>query len=282
MPSYNCPKCEKEFTDKSKYVLHMARKFPCDMNTRECSVCDKEFSTASHLRRHMKQAHPAALHIEQHDNSTINTTINNINNNNNIVINITVAPPNEFGRETVDHLVNLPFSELKKLIGLAPNEETIASIVKSMHTRKDHPHNHNVLLESADAENAYVFKHKSWREQERDSLLNDCACDGAIKMLDIEHIYAEKLSGAALAALENYRDEVEGLARGASEGLRKPLYDAIARVLVEFTKTQPDLLRNAKVAAEVAAPPRSSLAKVFEEWKPGGVRYETCLKNIKD
>ena len=296
------------FDSKCNYEQHLNRKIPCTQKAAlPCGHCDATFTHASSLCRHRKtcakavesrrikelEAKVAELELQCAGQSTSTSTSNNgdhnINNNtnvhgdyhNNVTVNVTLPHPNEFGRESVEHLVNLRFAELKVLLGLEPNEDTIANMVKAIHTRPDTPQNHNILLESVDADSAFVFNHRSWREQERKSLLNDCACDGAVKMLDIEHIYADKLSRAAVTALDKYRDEVEGIGRGASEAFLKPIYDAIASVLVEFTKTQGDLLKVAKEAAQTAPTPRSSMAKVFSEWKPGGVRYETSLAAIR-
>ena len=78
--------------------------------------------------------------IINNTNNIDNSTTNNIDNStNNLNFNLTFALPNERNRENVDHLVSLTFRELKKLLGLAPNAETIANMFAQIHTRADVP-----------------------------------------------------------------------------------------------------------------------------------------------
>lgn len=49
MPTYRCPKCEKEFLQKCDYIRHISRKYPCklecnkNVNLKEytCFQCNK-------------------------------------------------------------------------------------------------------------------------------------------------------------------------------------------------------------------------------------------------
>ena len=278
----SCNGCSASFAHSSSLSYH--RKTCKGLEALRIQELEAELAE---LRQHKPDPAPVPAPTPRRVNVNVNVN-NSITHNGDVINNITVQhlnvtlAPNEFGRESMAHMWTLHFAELKKLLGLEANEETIANMVKNARANTRIPENHNVLLESPEAENGYVFKHQSWREQERDSMLNDCACDGATKLLDFEHIYAERMTTAAANALDDYRDHVEGLARSpvGGEGIRKPLYDAICRVLVEFTATQPALLMTAKANAAAAPKPNFTPSKAFVEWQPGGVRREAFLKKI--
>ena len=69
MPVHTCKKCGKEFTDKSFYNRHLARKTPCapvidsdDLpeekkdSPNKCRFCGRVFSTQANMSRHMKKS----------------------------------------------------------------------------------------------------------------------------------------------------------------------------------------------------------------------------------
>jgi uncharacterized C2H2 Zn-finger protein len=69
MPTHTCPKCSKEFTDKSTYNRHLARKTPCapildpeDLpddkkeSPHKCKFCGRVFTRAASVTAHMKKA----------------------------------------------------------------------------------------------------------------------------------------------------------------------------------------------------------------------------------
>ena len=69
MPAHTCPKCGKEFTDKSFYNRHINRKTPCapvlnkeDLpeekrdSPNRCKFCGRVFSTPANMARHMKKS----------------------------------------------------------------------------------------------------------------------------------------------------------------------------------------------------------------------------------
>ena len=68
MPTYTCPKCGKEFTDKSNYNRHLARKMPCapildkeDLpeeqrdSPNRCKFCGRVFTRHANMLSHMKK-----------------------------------------------------------------------------------------------------------------------------------------------------------------------------------------------------------------------------------
>ena len=60
MPVFNCPKCNKEFTEKANLTRHLARKFPCDAvaeTEHKCPDCEQEFTSPFNLQRHIQRRH---------------------------------------------------------------------------------------------------------------------------------------------------------------------------------------------------------------------------------
>ena len=69
MPAHKCPRCGKEFDNKSNYNRHLTRKTPCALvleieeleeekkdSPNRCRFCGRVFSRSDSLARHMKQA----------------------------------------------------------------------------------------------------------------------------------------------------------------------------------------------------------------------------------
>ena len=86
MVLYKCDKCNKEFNQKSNYIIHINRKKPCDINIiinekkilYKCDKCNKEFNQKSNYLTHINRKIPCNNNISIEDKYKI---LENQNNN---------------------------------------------------------------------------------------------------------------------------------------------------------------------------------------------------------
>jgi uncharacterized C2H2 Zn-finger protein len=86
MVLYKCEKCNKEFNQKSNYVIHINRKKPCNINIiinekkilYKCDKCNKEFNQKSNYLTHINRKIPCNNNISIEDKYKI---LENQNNN---------------------------------------------------------------------------------------------------------------------------------------------------------------------------------------------------------
>jgi uncharacterized C2H2 Zn-finger protein len=90
MVLYKCDKCNKEFNQKSNYIIHTNRKKPCNINDNnkiiinekkilyKCDKCNKEFNQKSNYLTHINRKIPCNNNISIEDKYKI---LENQNNN---------------------------------------------------------------------------------------------------------------------------------------------------------------------------------------------------------
>ena len=212
------------------------------------------------------------------NNNVNNTQINN--NNVNIQINLT---PRDVTSLDYDYLPSLTAQELKKELGLDVKnlEETILNTFKALHTNDARTENHNILIESPDSLHAMIFKAGSWRLEDKTRALNDCICQCAVHLLDLEHTIKECMDEREFKIFSMYRDEIEReSARETDDHRLQSLLLKVSDILADFSRERFQTMTHAKNQANVAKPLVYKLSQRFQEWLPGGRRYEEARESL--
>ncbi len=298
--NFACYRCKGLFRDHYDLQRHYDKKKKCVavgtvVATPEwyCDTCKRPFSNKGnynvHLRSQLHERLTAAAagtvvtnHVNNVNNGSNNVNNTQINNNNvNIQINLT---PRDVANLDYDYLPSLTAQELKKELGLDVKnlEETILNTFKALHTNDARTQNHNILLESPDSFQAMIFKAGSWRLEDKARALNDCICQCAVHLLDLEHTIKECMDEREFKIFSMYRDEIEReSARETDDHRLKSLLTKVSDILAEFSRERFQTMTHAKHQASVSKPLVYKLSKRFQEWLPGGKRYEAALENLQ-
>lgn len=136
-----------------------------------------------------------------------NTThVTNITNN---TINITV---NNYGNEDQQFLEALSYADLKKILKLTPDNETILRMIKFIHVNDDHPQNKTVKLETKDSSVIQVHSRGRWRERASETTLYDLICRNRMRFVDLEAILVKGMAKGKFEDLTKYLEKVEDMA----------------------------------------------------------------------
>ena len=295
--NFVCYRCKGTFRDHFNLQQHYDKKKKCVavgtvVATPEwyCETCKRPFSTKGHYQVHLKsQLHErltsgaGGINITNQVNNTNNGS-NNVNNtqinNVNIQINLT---PRDVSSLDYDYLPSLTAQELKKELGLDVKnlEETILNTFRALHTNDARTQNHNILIDSPEASQAMIFKAGSWRLEDKTRALNDCICQCAVHLLDLEHTIKECMDEREFKIFSMYRDEIEReSARETDDHRLKSLLTKVSDILAEFSKERFQTMAHAKEKASIAKPLVYKLSQRFQEWLPGGKRYEAARENL--
>ena len=294
--NFKCYRCKKPFRDHYALQTHYDRKIKCvPIGTAVptkwvCEPCKQPFTTKGHYEAHLKtktHLRMTASDLTVHNNNvninnSVNTTNNITNNNitNNIQINLT---PCDVSRLNYDYLPQLTAAELKKELGLDVKnlQETMVNTFKALHLSDDRTDNHSILLEFPNALKALIYKSDSWRLEDKARALNDCICQCAVHLLDLEHVIKECMDEREFKIYSMYRDEIERESAQESDDYRlKSLLDKVSEILAEFSNNRYEAVDHAKKQANEAAPLVYRQSQRFQEWLPGGIRYEAAWDNL--
>ncbi len=296
MPGGNfiCYRCKNDFRDHHNLQRHYDRKKKCvpvgtvvETPENYCDVCKASFSNKSNYTAHLKSKLHERLTTGSSDPirvtnnvTNIDNSVNNTQNNINIQINLT---PRDIGTLDYDYLPSLTAQELKNELGLDVSnlEETILNTFKALHTNASRTENHNILIESRESTQALIYKADSWRLEDKTRALNDCICQCAVHLLDLEKTIKECLDEKEFKIFSTYRDEIERESARETDDIRlKSLLSKVSDVLVEFSKERFQTVAHAKDRANVAKPLVYKISQRFQEWLPGGRRFEEARQNL--
>ena len=262
--SWFCEPCKQSFSTKGNYLSHLKTRTHERM-TKETMISTTTTTVNSNNT------------IDMSTNHTVN---NNTSNTINIQFNLT---PRDINGMDYDYLADMTAVELKKELGLdiTNMQETIVNTIRALHTTNERPQNHNILLESPNALKAMIYKADSWRFEDRTRALNDCICQSAVHLLELEDILKECMSEKDFKTFSMYRDVIEReSARESDDSRLQSLMERVADVLTSFTKDRPQVVEHAQKCAESAAPLRYRLSQRFQSWLPGGKSYEDAWENL--
>lgn len=225
MAVYECEVCEKSFPSISHLKRHQSKKKPCiapeQPQDYRCEQCQKPFSHRTSLSRHQKSCTGPKKTMEQEVRDlrdqvqrltgvsmvTQNTTnVTNITNN---TINITV---NNYGSEDQQFLESLSYADLKRILKLTPDNETILRMIKFIHINDEHPENKTVKLENKDSPVIQVHSRGRWRERASAPTLFDLICRNRMRFVDLEAILAKGMAKGKFEDLTKYLEKLEDMA----------------------------------------------------------------------
>jgi hypothetical protein len=173
-----CENCKKKFSQKSNYVSHLNRKFPCK------TVIDKEVPDKykllelkiNELQEQIKELKINELQeqieeLKKTGTITKTKTITNIDNKK--ILNIFFSP-NAFGREDLTFIDD---KTSKKILNKGFN--SLQELIKTVHFNKDKPENHNIYMPNwRDKTKILVFDGEQWNLESKDEILEDLRDNG--------------------------------------------------------------------------------------------------------
>ena len=109
--------------------------------------------------------------------------------NNNITLHVHVK---HLGKENQDHLTSLTYKELKKLLKLTPDHETLMAMICFVHLHEQHPENRNVRLTGED-DVAEVKRKGRWVKRRRRRILQASASQQGRSLVPIMAIMFRSL-----------------------------------------------------------------------------------------
>ena len=306
-PEYLCKTCERRFGFKSEYDRHMSNKYPCVKKggaRYTCTVCDERFDLRTrynqHLntQRHQRKAEAREaetwangfdLQQDRTSSAVDQTDCNNVMDNSSgshTSSDLTItdgsvhinAQPRDFNKSDNSYMDDIKVTDLVKLLGIKKKcgLKPFINAMKALLLSDARPQNHNVLLESIDAEYAYVYRKQHWRGVEPDIAIEDAMNEVAVSLLDAEYELEKGMSKTAFQGFARTRDRVEketsGTVREHSNDVMA-LLDEAGKFLIAFTESHPDLLAFAKRDAAMARPVRSIRTRDLPTWQIGGERW---------
>lgn len=156
------------------------------------------------------------------DQMPVATTTNHITNNNHVTnninnsINITL---NNYGNESQTHLESLSYSDLKKILKLTPDHESLIRMISYIHLNEAVPENRTIRLGDKDSSTINVFKRGRWRERNADSVLYDLICRNRLRFVDLEEILSKNMSKGKFDELTQYLCKAEDMANSENADL---------------------------------------------------------------
>lgn len=293
----NCSKCGKEFRDNGLLRRHLAAKKPCDLEPVDsvpCGHCDKLFKTEWHVKRHVEAVHkPVAEAKTKSDSNTKQTSMTVTVEGNSGVMNfnggvtvhnhITISAPVEFGHENVNDLIDADWS---KLGGVTHKREIVTALIKYLNCNEERPQGHNVLVLNSDAEDAFVYQQRNWRQRNCEEAVRDCISNVSLKaqdaLLDTEF---QKMNPTPKARIDACLKTLEEIAEQADKADTTVTEDVerAKQAIVNFTSKHPELIEFAQVSAQRAtALKKYRESKVFKGYGPGGSRREELLRALQN
>lgn len=242
MTVYSCAICNKEFSRALELERHMARKTACSPNERSaekiypCVKCDKKFGHKSAMYRHAKKCSGPKKSVEQLEaelqiardqvrqlSETVvsggETHINNIDNsvtNNTTNINITL---NNYGHENQHHLESMSYSDLKRVLKLTPDHDSLVRMISFIHLNDDIPENQTIRLDNKNSSVINVYKRGRWREQNANTVLYDLICRNRLRFVDVEETLRKGMTKGKFDELAHYLCKAEDMANSENADL---------------------------------------------------------------
>ena len=147
---------------------------------------------------------------ESHGQTVIDNSVTNHITNNVITVNV-----NGYGREDQRFLESMTYPQLKKVLKLSPDNESLLNMIRLIHRNKDHPENNNVKLDSKDSDVIKIFKNRAWNEEKTDPTIYDLICRSRVRFIDVEPQLTTGMAKTKLEALNLYLDKVEDMSNSA-------------------------------------------------------------------
>ena len=178
MVLYECKKCKKEFTNKTKFERHSKRTFPCvsdtmDKQNLQCLICNKTYKSVRYLYSHVKnceeknnQENGKKMYIDNsktlNDNSTTNNTLNN-----NMKVDGDVKLV-KFGNENLSYISDDLFKSI-----LGRGFKCVEELVDHSHFHPDHPENHNIYIANIKNDYVVIYDGKKWNINKKEDVFED-------------------------------------------------------------------------------------------------------------
>ncbi len=155
--------------------------------------------------------------------------------NNNITLHVHV---NDLGKENQDHLTNLTYKELKKLLKLTPDHETLMAMIRFIHLHEQHPENRNVRLTNED-DVAEVKRKGRWLKENSDQAIYDVISRNCLRFIDVSDTLEKGMQKAKHGALTEYLEMAEDMANKENADLHADRFefkDLLSRAEAAFSK----------------------------------------------
>lgn len=244
MMIYKCLACDQRFSSKQALNYHEKMNVCKDNESKKCVCeCGQRFSFRSGLCRHRKTCTGKQISLEdevielrekvrqyeadESRSSVINNSHAHINSHNTTNIetqNINIHI-NNFGFEAVGYLFDLGFEELKKVLKLTPDHESLLRMLQYINMNKNHPENHTFKLAEVDNENV-VIRHKGkWKEENCDEHFYSLIDSQCARFSDLEDILETGMSKAKYNALRQYLLKAEEMAQSQDKCMHSDEYN---------------------------------------------------------
>lgn len=232
-----CEICDREFQHPAHLEKHLARKTPCSQDSvhdknHQCPSCSKSFRFLSNLcrHRHICKGPKATVADLQSEVAELRTqvrqlTTGGVTNIDNSVHNITTVDNsvhitlNNYGHETQDHLEKLSFQDMKKILKLTPDHNSLTRMITFIHMNDEVPQNRTIRLDDKDSSVINVFRKGKWREKNTDSILYDLICRNRLRFVDVEATLRAGMSKEKYQEFAHYLSKAEDMANSENADL---------------------------------------------------------------
>lgn len=244
MSKFKCEKCEKEFTKKWNYKLHINRKTKCKKVRYTCEICKKSYSSKSNLIKHMKKKN-CQRKIKNKDNVCIgclkkyssksNLTRHQKNCKRYIelyalgdikdeikelkkciqtimVDNIKNININNYTTINQNLIINnFGFEDMKHLDKdfikelLESPDDSVPKLIDAIHFSKNNPHNMNMMEAN---NNMYVF-YNNWKQVSRQKLFDFLVTTNFERIDDFYEFYKKSMEKSSIDNYNEFADNFD-------------------------------------------------------------------------
>lgn len=248
MTVHQCETCFKEFPRSAHLKQHLARKTPCTAPQTEetnasplstCDVCGKQFTFETNMYRHRAKCQGPKKTVESLEKkvddlqkqietmsrraSSSSQIVNDYSTTNNITTNMNTTQINinlnSYGHESQNHLENLSYPDLKRILKLTPDHQSMIRMIAFIYLNDNVPENRTIRLDDKTSPVINVFKRGRWREQNADTVLYDMICRNRLRFVDLEGTLQQGMAKGKFDELTQYLCKAEDMANTEDSSL---------------------------------------------------------------
>jgi hypothetical protein len=233
MPVYKCCRCSKDFQQKSNYVTHINRKFPCIPRVL-CSNTQPDGKNTDNLvlvdRSVIDQIADLREQVTKMTNDLNNNINNNIashNNNNNNIVNNTYKTEVKlvaYGKEDLSHITDSKYIKFLDKACLS-----VPALIEYIHFDEDKPEHNNIKYKNLSRNHISMYDGKYWKVTEKRLLIDELYNEKKDALTEKYELFVKekKLPDRIIRKYDRYLNDQrsKAIAKKTKEEIGRTLYN---------------------------------------------------------